>query len=1473
MFQNSNGLASEPTAQYPTKRITALLGTLESDIFQHDQPIFRQPTQFRQPTNFLRDEPFQGHEADCPQAVTLTQEVHANGFLVSPLDVRGYDIQWGARVPGLTGVAALTPGKHMRGHAHITQVSLADDYYLGEHYAAGRVQLIQVWQGAKVLRIYNVYLDPAVGAAAARARRRLLTAVFQHQRVLGAQVPTIVGGDLNETPETLLSHFPPGWIDAAVIGARDPAVRTAPTSKAGLARRRIDWVVANPQAAELVVNYQVHDYNIPAHWGVKVTMCLERCTTRVACAMRKVRPETWEMPPRNYVPPETTLPREYYDLLGEGQPTQAYELLNNIMEGTLLQAGHFGVCNEGRRDGRGRVLLTVQPQAAGCVREQAATARTRAMLRDVRRCEDLKALLARQDVGERARRVWAQVGQSWHSLSPETQQVIHPFLQLPLCNWEGVEYCRQRFDQALQEEQAWAKAKREQHWRADWRLNGRNGTRFLKEGPRPRNDGLMERKDGSMTADTAEQLELVYTEWEPILTKHRYGEPSIDEFFAIFGPFMRSAPMNLNDLTAEDVEKGIAAQKSGTANGLTDWQAEELEVVIAWHPATAHGLAAMYNFAEAPGGDWPDPVVETYTSLADKPGETRRTPGVKRPLTVTERLYRIWGACRKQLLMLWQESWCHDGVFGGRLKRSAVECYARTNLQLARRVPGILKVAGDSMDFRKAYDLLPLSFAIDCWARRGASPRLVRGVRAYYKKLRRRFKLGRSLGAVFEHFGGLLQGCLYSQSILASMACAWVEKCASLVGPNTHPRVYIDDMHAITEGATDAEVVEELDKVQGVTDEYVRYIGELNFDKTYRFGDRLAVPSVFAHKPELRLLGAAMLEQADRLSDLVLARRKAYLEYLARLPIGPWTSFRQRSEKVAQRHTKLSYGVESFPLHKHYLVNPIRTAVQVALWGKPGYIAPPELTLTLTMSPSVDPHYGLAAEALAIYVRDDTARQEVVTQWNNGVRIGPVGRLRQIATNRVFLPYVRDLVGGGALSDRFLHDMRQAWREHRWLALAARKPAEYAGLDGTLDRMGTLLLHSWLTREARLYQEALDKRRAKEFCDDRRLDVRYRLAVLHALHHGCMWTPARKASHFGGGINPHCRCGALGTVLHVSWECPLYQAERAPALEILGDWTTYPRCYQYALLVTAPTSQRLTQEQLWTVQNSILSVWLADRANYEGDDYLEGKPPDEPDLHAPDQFPPEAPPQPQPPELQVPTHTREGEEIPPIWRVLCGHELSLVADPQSQYAGRHFCRRCGQLAPAVLSEQLNYFRQRGSQCSQKNNVDVNTWALAPIAHFQHYNQAKQEADEEEWTAETVNGHQLQWNGKRGRVARRDETLFEPDDARLKCVKCTRSWPWSQKQRIKFDKACTETAAKMNIRRVLEEQKLREWKAANPESHHDFAFHRETDRWYCTRCRGCGTQVWRSGNPSGYATHFLRFAETACERHAELEAIT
>ena len=40
------------------------------------------------------------------------------------------------------------------------------------------------------------------------------------------------------------------------------------------------------------------------------------------------------------------------------------------------------------------------------------------------------------------------------------------------------------------------------------------------------------------------------------------------------------------------------------------------------------------------------------------------------------------------------------------------------------------------------------------------------------------------------------------------------------------------------------------------------------------------------------------------------------------------------------------------------------------------------------------------------------------------------------------------------------------------------------------------------------------------------------------------------------------------TVFHVSWECPLYDPERAQALAYCPDVTKYPACWSYALLAS-----------------------------------------------------------------------------------------------------------------------------------------------------------------------------------------------------------------------------------------------------------------------------------------------------------------
>ena len=107
-----------------------------------------------------------------------------------------------------------------------------------------------------------------------------------------------------------------------------------------------------------------------------------------------------------------------------------------------------------------------------------------------------------------------------------------------------------------------------------------------------------------------------------------------------------------------------------------------------------------------------------------------------------------------------------------------------------------------------------------------------------------------------------------------------------------------------------------------------------------------------------------------------------------------------------------------------------------------------------------------------------------------------------------------------------------------------------------------------MLREARRFQKQLDHRHAHELLD-KKDDPRYRLAIIRALLHGHTWTEDRETRHFKRAPAQRlCRCGAIRTVLHVSWECPLYTRERHKAMQALPNHAAAPNCFRYALLPT-----------------------------------------------------------------------------------------------------------------------------------------------------------------------------------------------------------------------------------------------------------------------------------------------------------------
>ena len=69
-----------------------------------------------------------------------------------------------------------------------------------------------------------------------------------------------------------------------------------------------------------------------------------------------------------------------------------------------------------------------------------------------------------------------------------------------------------------------------------------------------------------------------------------------------------------------------------------------------------------------------------------------------------------------------------------------------------------------------------------------------------------------------------------------------------------------------------------------------------------------------------------------------------------------------------------------------------------------------------------------------------------------------------------------------------------------------------------------------------------------------------------------------------------CKCGAAPALYHISWECPLYQAQRLPALSAVpAPSHVLPACFSHCAIV--PVGFSIDKDQLHKLQSSLVSVW------------------------------------------------------------------------------------------------------------------------------------------------------------------------------------------------------------------------------------------------------------------------------------------
>ena len=111
--------------------------------------------------------------------------------------------------------------------------------------------------------------------------------------------------------------------------------------------------------------------------------------------------------------------------------------------------------------------------------------------------------------------------------------------------------------------------------RSDWLLRGRSSRRSCKcvihQTSAPAH--IIQRADLSFTADFAEMDALLRKAWNPIFALYRdIPDPSWERFAARFWRYILQVPMDLQDLTADDLRFTLAKQSSNCAAGMDWWR-------------------------------------------------------------------------------------------------------------------------------------------------------------------------------------------------------------------------------------------------------------------------------------------------------------------------------------------------------------------------------------------------------------------------------------------------------------------------------------------------------------------------------------------------------------------------------------------------------------------------------------------------------------------------------------------------------------------------------------------------------------------------------------------------------------------------------------------------------------------------------------------------------------------------------------
>eukprot|EP00660_Eupelagonema_oceanica_P019121 gene19121-biopygen9988 len=205
----------------------------------------------------------------------------------------------------------------------------------------------------------------------------------------------------------------------------------------------------------------------------------------------------------------------------------------------------------------------------------------------------------------------------------------------------------------------------------------------------------MKRADGSYTGDVVEMDRLLREAWSKVFRLYpdaEHPEPPWQPFLDRFGKYIPNHPMDVGDITAEELRAVLRRMGKHQAAGMEGWKPAELKKLPM---PLLEMLAEVFNCIEKTG-TWPKALMRSLITLIPK-GEGAE-PLKMRPISVMSAVYRLWASARLRTMIEWQERWAAKGQRGYRPGQGTEDLYWDLALRLEEALLKGEPFGGASLD-------------------------------------------------------------------------------------------------------------------------------------------------------------------------------------------------------------------------------------------------------------------------------------------------------------------------------------------------------------------------------------------------------------------------------------------------------------------------------------------------------------------------------------------------------------------------------------------------------------------------------------------------------------------------------------------------------------------------------------------------------------------------------------------------------